>query len=830
MPYPVLPPAPPPAIEVAQASESSNLSVPLSEPSSSSSKLSDLLSSYSDLEDIGATPHPILSPLTNRRGNTESLDLETARLKFQTLQANQAAFLGGPLSVSINSNALVGNSPADSRNSTSLSLPVNLHSPELADLQPTFADASLIHQENENTIQPDLPVIPSPALQPAETHTETNIDTGEAENVETDIPLSPTQEVPRDISPPQPNAIETESDLVNTLELTADQQEYNPEQQVITAQGNVVMKVANGILGAEQLWVNLVNRYAVAEGNVILTRGEQILRGERVEYNFIQGKGSFFNASGEIFLPSVSSDISSPLPNDIAAQANAPISDRLTNQPVQNVRTTGGLTFATGTGGFGRSANGDPRAQRSVRRVRFEAAQIDFDAEGWQAENVRVTNDPFSPPELELRANTARLRTISLTQDELRTSNLRVVFDQGFTLPLFRSRFLLNRGNVDNNDVNPLAISIGIDGDDRGGIFFERTFKIVSTDRTSVRLTPQFFAQRFIGRANSNPSDPSVYGLVADTNIQLGPRTAIRGVASLTSLEFDQLEDNARTNLQAQQLIGDHALTLEYSFRDRLFNGSLGFQDIQRSVGAILTSPNIALGNSGVNLSYQASAQYINAETDRSDLLDPMRNNDRISLGRFQASAALSRGFLLWQGKALAPTATEGLRYTPAPIVPSLSMFVGVRGVATQYTSNDFQGTVTGSIGMAGELGHFSRPFFDYTKFNITYSQALLVGTESPFKFDRDEDRQVLSGGIIQQIYGPLRVGFQTSFNLNSSEEINTDLILEYSRRTYGLLVRFNPVQRTGFIGLRINDFDWTGGSPAFGGSGIRRVEGGVIR
>jgi len=57
------------------------------------------------------------------------------------------------------------------------------------------------------------------------------------------------------------------------------------------------------------------------------------------------------------------------------------------------------------------------------------------------------------------------------------------------------------------------------------------------------------------------------------------------------------------------------------SYRDRLYNGSLGFQTVQSSLGGVLTSPVIPLGKTGINLSYQAGAQNINAETDRQDLL-----------------------------------------------------------------------------------------------------------------------------------------------------------------------------------------------------------------
>ena len=35
----------------------------------------------------------------------------------------------------------------------------------------------------------------------------------------------------------------------------------------------------------------------------------------------------------------------------------------------------------------------------NINRVRFEAEKLEFDSESWRGENVRLTNDPFSPPE-----------------------------------------------------------------------------------------------------------------------------------------------------------------------------------------------------------------------------------------------------------------------------------------------------------------------------------------------------------------------------------------------------------------------------------------------
>ncbi len=70
--------------------------------------------------------------------------------------------------------------------------------------------------------------------------------------------------------------------------------------------------------------------------------------------------------------------------------------------------------------------------------------------------------------------------------------------------------------------------------------------------------------------------------------------------------------------------------------------------------------------------------------------------------------------------------------------------------------------------------------------------------------------------GINQQIYGPIRLGFQTSLDLNDNDEISTDYLLEYSRRTYNVTLRYNPVLEVGSFSLRISDFNFRGNPTPF--------------
>jgi hypothetical protein len=634
------------------------------------------------------------------------------------------------------------------------------------------------------------------------------------EDLETDglLPAEPAAADPLNADPLHTDDIDGTS--AAALILRADRQVFEPERQIVNASGDVLVQFGNAQLAADQLWVNLNQRYLRAEGNVFFNRNQQIIEGDTATYNLLQGAGTLTNGRGSLQVSTLGEDFSATFPND-QLTSPASIDYRLQEQgSISDVTSRGGLSFSTDArqslvGGEG----------GEIRRLRFETSNLSFDAEGWYGEDLRLTNDPFSPPELEFRSNQVRFTPINEDEDELCFDSPRFVFDQGLTIPVLRRCYILQRGQLPADTFNPLPTNIGYDGRDRDGLFIEREFQVSPPGPWRVTVSPQFYISRWLGASDLDLADLANFGVVTRLRGSVGPRTTVNGIMSLPGLDLQNFTERVRASLRAQHRLGTHRLNLEYTYRDRLFNGSLGFQDVQTSAGILLESPIIPLGNTRINLSYQASGQYVTANTDRPDLLEPGTFIGLASLFRFQGAVDLSRRFVLWRGQPRPSTPTEGLRYTPQPLVPSVALSAGLRGVATYYTSNDVQETLEARIALTGQLGHLARNYFDYTQFNLGFSSRFIGGDSSPFLFDRVVDQNIVSGGIIQQIYGPILAGFQTSFNLDTGQEIDTNLILEYRRRTYGLLIRYSPIQETGFLGFRLSNFNWTGRTERFDGA-----------
>lgn len=646
-------------------------------------------------------------------------------------------------------------------------------------------------------------------------------------------PTNPSASAPAAQSPPAPEVVE----------LISDQQEYDSERQVVTATGNVVMRFTNGVLLADRLQVNLPDRFAVAEGNVTLDRGDQTLKGQRFEYFFVLNKGVIYQANGDIYQPTTGRDFSPILPTDPGGSiiSGSTLNERLAvNQPVQNITATDGLGVSVGGGlnlnQFG-TAGSSGKSGGQVNRLRFQAERVDFDADGWNAQKVRITNDPFSPPELEVQAETADYYNVAPQVDEVRLKGSRVLLDQTTSLP-FQDRL-----TIDRRDRQPGVLSIGYDGQDRGGLFIQSGFTPIDTKQVRFQIKPQYLIQKALfpdafPQANQSNSEvcalcPSVFGLITDLDVSFNDRMRLINTLNFSNLNLDEVDNALRAKLALQNKIGPmdnpHDLRVEYNYRERLFNGSLGFQTVNQSLGAVLVSPTINLGDPSFRLSYQFSIQDIQSDTDQAALLSPNRENNLVTLFRYQGAASINKDFLLWAGNQLPLTPEEGLRYSPRAVVPYLSLTTGLTGVSSFYSDGSNQPSLTGSIGLLGQFGHFSRPYLDYTGFNITYFQGIR-GEVSPFLFDRFADTQVLTWGLTQQVYGPLRVGIQSAYSIDANKEISTDYFLEYSRRTYNLQLRYNPQLQVGSINLRISDFNWSGNPGTFEGTDIRPVIQGVTR
>ncbi|WP_338438861.1 DUF3769 domain-containing protein [Synechococcus elongatus IITB5] len=658
---------------------------------------------------------------------------------------------------------------------------------------------------------------------------------------------SPTDPVTTPTTAPQPQA-ETAPALPNLeslgiVRLQADRQSFDGERQLVIAQGRASLRFRGGVLFADEIQVNLQANTLKAEGRVWLLRGQQVARGSQLTYNLLQESGTLLNAQGRFNTgPTGARDLDPSIP------PSTDIADRIQSveeleQPVTNVRRIGQLLVTSAFGG----EYTDPSDLQSltnpgavlptqisgfdirggVQNVRFQADRLDLGPDGWTAKDIALTNDPFAPPQAEIRSAQATYQAPPGSLGSLGIFGSGLVLENSLRIPL-----------PDNNSVvqerEGGILTVGFDGVDRNGAFLEREFSVINENNIQLSLTPQFLLQRAINLAGGgrelgndvevnsvNPLD--AFGLVGRLNANIAPNTQFSLITNLASLNPENLGTQSRISSDLRQDFGFFDLLLNYRYRERRFNGSLGVQTVQQSYGVTLETRRLnllALAGvnpsdtfpriDGLNFRFQASYQNLLALTDQPNLLGAQPSPALANLNRFQLETGLTLPITLWREDPLPATPDAGLRYTSAPVTPGLRIIPEITGVITNYSDGTSQNSLAYRFGADLTLGKFAGDFFDYTNLRADYLRSTGQGF-SPFLFDRLVDRNVLVLGATQQLLGPFLVGVTSAINLDTNEAFNTTYRLEYSRRAFGVSLSYNPNQQVGILAIQLNDFDWQG-------------------
>jgi hypothetical protein len=472
-----------------------------------------------------------------------------------------------------------------------------------------------------------------------------------------------------------------------------------------------------------------------------------------------------------------------------------------------------------------------------VSRIRFQGSQIKIQEKRWTAEEMAFTNDPFTPA-----ASWSIVRKVVAVMD-----------DRGVTKIKGRRAQILLDGKVSlpaivNTTIGEEEIRWEVDTDnqDRDGFYVGYNLDPIKLGRSgSLRLQPQLMLQRaFEGRTNSyvlpgeslaspTTDQPAsladMFGLLATLNLPMG-WLSLNALASLSTFNPDNFRSGTRSTAQLSAPLGlpghnSSSASLFGSYRERIYNGSLGLQTVVYSYGANLAG-NVILNRpkSGaargkgpffqpVSLNWAAQSGNYQATLFETNTLD--------TLWRSYANLAISSTLQLWQGTALDTSVdpSRGFRYSPSPSVPGLGLDLGVSGYAASYSDGASQNTLTLWGGPALTIGQFDKPFFDYTRLSTSIAGTFLNGA-SPFGFDRTVDLRTLTFQAAQQIYGPLVIEAGATFNIDNRSEFYGDISYSYvelklKRRSYELGVFYSPYDGIGGIRVKLNDFNFAGtGAP----------------
>ena len=458
-----------------------------------------------------------------------------------------------------------------------------------------------------------------------------------------------------------------------------------------------------------------------------------------------------------------------------------------------------------------------------ISRWRIQASKVSITPEGWTADRMGFTNDPFTPAQTRIDSEGVIAKEQPNGDVLIKSARNQLIIEERLPIPVSRTQRITQEEEVENRWV------FGIDNDDRDGFFIGRDLKPIElSETTKLSLQPQLLLQRAIDGTTNSYVKPSssigsgkisqpleisdIFGLEAELTSQIWG-WEVEADADISTFNPDNFMNGSRfwgevTKEVTLPWIGDFELRGFSAYRFRAFNGSLGETDVYSAFGGFLEKKGeFRIGKISNNYIWRVGAGNYQAEQFESENLT--------DLWRANFYGSLNSRYQIWRGKPAALTPQAAYRYSPVAIVPGLAFRTNINTLVAAYGDGERQTTISLSGGPSLTMGTFSKPFFDYTQFSITTGGTLKQGS-SPFDFDQAIDLGTLGLGVTQQIAGPLVINAGFGLNIDRASDFYGDVIdsnieLRWQRRSYDFGFYFNPYEGIGGVRFRLNDFNFTG-------------------
>ncbi len=458
-----------------------------------------------------------------------------------------------------------------------------------------------------------------------------------------------------------------------------------------------------------------------------------------------------------------------------------------------------------------------------ISRWRVQASRVTLQPNGWDADRMGFTNDPFTPAQSRIDAEGISAREEVNGKTIITTKSNKLILEERLPIPVSRTRVFENEEEVENRWV------VGFDYADRDGAFIGRNLKEKKIgDNFKLSLQPQINLERSIeGNTKSYvPQDDSIaddkisqsstfldnFGLESNLSGKVYG-WGVEANSDISTFEPSNFLNGSRhwgdiSKASYLPLIGDFETRFFSAYRYRAWNGSLGETDIYTAYGSFLQkSGSFKSGSFNNNFLVRLGAGRYQAEKDSSDSLT--------DLWRGNIYGSFSSNIPLWKGSTAPMTSHQAYRYSPVPVSPGLEINTNINTSISGYGDGKGQSTLSFSGGPSFTIGRFDNLFLSYSKFSVMAGGTLKAGS-SPFLFDQAIDLGTLGFGVAQQIYGPLVVELGIEYNIDSDSNnyggiIDSNIEVRYQRRAYDFGLYFNPYKKIGGFRIRLNDFGFDG-------------------
>ena len=583
-------------------------------------------------------------------------------------------------------------------------------------------------------------------------------------------------------------------DQSRNLEIQSDKQ--FEEDNVIYAEGNVIVTFQGNILKADNLTYDKLNETVNASGNIKLNLQNQVFSLEKLNYDFKTQKGSFFKLKGLIKTKNLIEDLA------VTSNEFQEISSTL-----KKINKTKILYTPDG-----------------INNWIFYTEELKVDKNKWIAGKATFTNDLLETNQVKFEINS--LRIISKDDElKLKSSLSYLIFEDKLPIPFWFGNRKLNK----TKDGYILDFSykwyLGLDKVDRDGYFFGRPLKPLNISNDFVlNLEPQFLIQRsfqgytksFVNKGDSITSDKVKRDIsfsdIFSLNSQLQGKVNnwdLKIDKKLYSFDFDKFLDASRLKLNLSKEVDFFSSKWNKTFygvyRDRIWNGSIGESEIYFGFGSKLEK----LETWEENGIQKTERLTLGLGKFKGEGLD---NKNLVTSYKGSIYYSLNQKIPLVVGEPENKFVDRSFNYIFEPVKQGIHLDTKLAGLYSLYEEGNHQEYVGFGLGPEFVFGEFKNRYFDYTRVSIMPFYKLKSG-DSIFKFDQVSDKFTLDLALDQQIYGPILLRSTATLNLDGNSKdygdfINSMISLNWKKRSYEVGIFYQPHNQSGGIKINLYGFE----------------------
>ena len=584
---------------------------------------------------------------------------------------------------------------------------------------------------------------------------------------------------------------------INTYvnELLIESKVQSEKNNILIAEGEVIVIFKDNILKADSLVYNKKNKLAKAEGNVQLKINNQIFQADRVEYDFIENKGIFKNVKGLINSESIISDFdfsSDNIYKNLSSTINRILKDKVVFTP------------------------------NKVTNWIFTADYLKVDKDIWSSKKAYLTNDLLETNQIKLQFNELKIYP---DKEQLRFKSKinNLIFQDKITIP-----FWLGDRAIFKNSENPFAFqnkwNIGYDKLNKDGFFLGRKLNSIRIKKDLfLNIEPQFLVQRTLkGKTESfAQKNYSLNSPRVDRNISLSDYFAINSsvegkiqkwdlkiTKELNSFDLDKFANAFRTRAELSKEINLFETTFVNrifgAYRERIWNGSIGESEIYNAYGWQLDQAK-SWKNGSVEKNQIITfglGKYKAEELTSSDFAESYKGS---------VSYQLNQRLPIYEKRIDSEYIDKSFEYIPKPIREGVLLNSKISVNYNLYKDGNSQKYLGFGLGPEIVMGNFKKDFFDYTRLSVLPFYKFQSG-KSIFKFDQVAENFTIDFNLDQHLLGSWLIETQGTLNLDKDSDdygefIYSRIALNFKKRSYSFGIFYQPHDQAGGINFILNGF-----------------------